>query len=81
MRKTTLGTWDERQVKHAVDRLRALSDGINEVVYVSDPRTHEILFANRKTRQQFGEKIIGQKCHKVFRNLNRPCPSDRKSVV
>jgi PAS domain S-box-containing protein len=66
---------EEQQIKHTVDRLRALSDGINEVIYVSDPKTYEILFANRKTKEQFGDNILGQKCHKVFRDLNKPCPS------
>ncbi len=66
---------DEEHIKHTVDRMRALSDGINEVIYVSDPKTYEILFANRKTREQFGDEIVGQKCHKVFRDLDKPCPS------
>jgi len=62
-------------IQHTVERLHALSDGINEVIYVSDPETCEILFANKKTKEQFGKKIEGKKCHKVFRNLDTPCPA------
>ena len=75
MKKENANIKDESHVKHTVDRLRALSDGINEVIYVSDPRTHEILFANKKTREQFGDEIVGRKCHKVFLDLHEPCPS------
>jgi PAS domain S-box-containing protein len=56
-----------------LDGLQALFDGIDEVIYVTDPQTYEILFANKKTREMFGEKIIGKKCYKTFQNLSQPC--------
>ena len=60
---------------HVVQKLRALNDGIDVIMYVSDPKTYKILFANEKTKEQFGKDIEGKKCHKVFRNLAKPCPS------
>jgi len=57
-----------------LERLRALFDGIEEPIYVSDPETHELLFVNKKLKELLGEKIIGKKCHKVFQNLDYPCP-------
>lgn len=57
-----------------LDGLRALFDGIDEVIYVTDPETYEILFANKKIKETFGEKIIGKKCYKIFQNLSQPCP-------
>ncbi|MGB9756381.1 MAG: GAF domain-containing protein, partial [Candidatus Bathyarchaeales archaeon] len=65
----------KEKLKHVLESLSALSDGMEEAVYVIDPETHEVLFANNKTKELFGEDIIGKKCYKVFENLNRPCPS------
>ena len=60
---------------HVVQRLRALNEGIDVIMYVSDPKTYKILFANEKTKEQFGKDIEGKECHKVFRNRGKPCPS------
>lgn len=62
------------QLKKELERLRVLTDGIDEIIYVIDPDTYEVLFANKKTKELFGKKIIGKKCYEVFQNLNRPCP-------
>jgi len=62
------------KLRHVLERLRTLSDGIDEPIYVVDLKTYEILFANNKTKQLFGGKITGRKCYKVFQNLNSPCP-------
>jgi PAS domain S-box-containing protein len=55
-------------------RLQALFDGIDEVIYVTDPTTYEILFANKMIKDMFGAGVIGKKCYKIFQGLNKPCP-------
>jgi PAS domain S-box-containing protein len=62
------------QPRHIMERLRALTDGIDEITYVIDPDTYEILFVNDKTKELFGKKILGKKCYEIFQNLNQPCP-------
>lgn len=65
-------TIDEKPA-HTIKRIRDLSEGITEPIYILDPATYEVLFANKKTRELFGKKIVGKKCYKIFQNLNRPC--------
>ena len=65
---------NKEKLKQELERLRALFDWIDEPIYVSDPDTYEILFANKKIKELFGEKILGKKCYKIFQNLNHPCP-------
>jgi len=65
---------NKEQLKYVLEELRALCDGIDEPIYVSDPETYKILFVNKKLKELFGEKISGRKCYKVFQNLNHPCP-------
>ena len=68
-------------LSHTLEKLSELSEGINEPIYVLDPKTYKILFANKKTKELFGEDIIGKKCYKVFQNLNHPCaPCSNKHI-
>jgi PAS domain S-box-containing protein len=64
----------KESIESIQERFRTLFDGLDEPVYVSDPDNHEILFANKKLREIFGEEILGKKCYKTFQNLENPCP-------
>jgi PAS domain S-box-containing protein len=55
------------------DQLISIFDAIDEKVYVSDPETHEILYANPAKKNLFGEDIVGEKCYRVFQGLEEPC--------
>lgn len=54
-------------------QLTAILDSINEVVYVADPETYEVLYLNRAARAFFGD-VEGGLCYEVFQNLDSPCP-------
>ncbi|MEM3641981.1 MAG: PAS domain-containing protein, partial [Candidatus Bathyarchaeia archaeon] len=64
---------ESKEVEHALEMLHAIFDGIDEIVYIIDPDTNMVLFANKKTKELFGEEIEGKKCHLVFHKQNRPC--------
>ena len=49
-----------------------LFDGIDEPIYVSDPDTYEVLYANQTLRSLFGD-IRGKKCYKLFHKIDSPC--------
>jgi PAS domain S-box-containing protein len=68
-------------VNHTLEELCALSDGIDEIIYVLDPKTYEILFANEKTEELFGKGVVGKKCYNVFQKLNKPCPNCTNKYV
>ncbi len=50
------------------DLTNALSilDALDALVYVADMDTGEILFANRRARQDLGQDLVGQTCWKVL---------------
>lgn len=62
--------WD---LQIANEELISIFDSINEPVYVADPETYEILYANSAARALFGENMLGKKCHEVLQNLKAPC--------
>ena len=65
-----------KQVEEALDierrQLLSIFDSIDEVVYVSDPDTYEILYVNQTLVELFGD-VIGQKCYRALQNLESPC--------
>ena len=51
----------------------SIFDDINEIVYVADPESHKILYANEVTKLIFGRDLLGKKCHEAFQGTSRPC--------
>jgi len=47
-------------------------ENINQVVYVADPTTYEVLYANPMLVGIVGE-VIGQKCYRALQGLDEPC--------
>ena len=68
--------------KQAKERRQLLSifDSIDEVVYVSDPETYEILFINEATRKLYGD-IVGEKCHQALQHRTSPCPFCTNEII
>jgi signal transduction histidine kinase/ABC-type uncharacterized transport system substrate-binding protein len=54
------------------EQLLSIFDSINEVIYVSDPETYELLFINEAFKQNWGDGT-GKKCYSVLYNGAEPC--------
>ncbi|MFH1729948.1 MAG: PAS domain S-box protein [Pseudomonadota bacterium] len=69
---------DEQHSKDNLDfeRKQALSiyNSINECIYVIDPETYTILFANNYFKKLFQENPIGKKCYEVIEDNKIQCP-------
>ena len=67
----------QKEAEQALVRERAqlltLFEAIDEVIYVSDPQTYQILFANGTVRRLTGRDPVGEKCFQAFRGLDKPC--------
>jgi len=51
----------------------SILDTTNDLIYISDPETHEILYANSALRNIFGPDIIGKKCYETLQGMSTPC--------
>jgi diguanylate cyclase (GGDEF)-like protein len=60
-----------------MDKIWEIYENMNEIAYVSDIETNDIVYANRKMRQLFGitsvDEFKGKKCHEIFQNSSLPC--------
>jgi PAS domain S-box-containing protein len=63
----------EDALKISQETFLSVLDGINATIYVSDLKTHEILFVNKYMRDIFGTDLKGKLCWEVFRNNTGPC--------
>lgn len=55
------------------DRFKAVLDGINAAIYVSDMNTHEILFLNKFMREIYGDDFTGKPCWKTLKQRDGEC--------
>jgi hypothetical protein len=62
----------ELEQKHT--QMLALFDGIDEVIYVSDPDTYKILYFNDRAQKLWGNKYHEKTCYEVLQNRTSPCP-------
>lgn len=67
--------------KHAEENLTrqhrqvlALLDGIEDVIYVADPHTYELLHVNAAFIHQWGNNVAGKRCYEVLQHRQAPCP-------
>jgi len=63
----------EDRIQQAYKAMLALMDNVEDVVYVADMETHEILFANLYTKRLFQKELIGGLCYREFQHLDAPC--------
>jgi two-component system, sensor histidine kinase and response regulator len=56
-------------------------DSIGEAIYVADPVTHQILFANRHLQQVKGMHLTGGICHKELHDSPSPCSFCTNDVI
>ncbi len=56
------------------ETLRAVFNAIDDVIYVSDPETYELLLVNTAFEKIFGKDHLGAKCYSVLQGRDGPCP-------
>ena len=54
-------------------QLLSILNGMEEVIYVADPDTYELIYMNSIAIENWGNGV-GKKCYKVLQNLDSPCP-------
>lgn len=68
----------KNQIEQADQRLPedALIDELDEIVYISDVKTYELIYVNRAGRDCMGlegKEYIGKKCYRMIQNMDKPC--------
>jgi PAS domain S-box-containing protein len=54
-------------------QLLSIFDGIDDMVYVTDPHTYEVLYVNKAVKEKFGGEPVGGICYREFQRRDSPC--------
>jgi PAS domain S-box-containing protein len=54
-------------------QLLSIFDGIDDAVYVTDPYTYEVLYANKAMKEKFDGELVGGICYREFQERDFPC--------
>ncbi|MBL7095799.1 PAS domain S-box protein [candidate division KSB1 bacterium] len=63
------------------EQLLSIFDSIDEVVYVTDPDTYEILYVNQAIQDAFQKELIGGVCYREFQGLDSPCEFCTNEII
>lgn len=63
----------EKVINAEREQLLSIFGSINEVIYISDMDTYEILYANKTIQDFFGQRLIGETCYKALQGKDKPC--------
>ncbi len=62
----------EEECKKDYKQLLSIFDSMDEMIYISDPETYEIIYMNESIKKLFGCSV-GEQCHITFGGINFPC--------
>ena len=51
----------------------SILDTTDNLIYISDPESYEILYVNNALTNLFGSDIVGKKCYEILRGMEIPC--------
>ncbi len=63
------------------NQLLSIFDSIDSIIYISDPFTHEILYANKYTKELFGKDLIGKLCYVELQGKDQPCEFCTNEII
>lgn len=68
-------------VKNDSKRFKSVLDGIDDVVYVSDPETYEILHFNNEAIDTLGADYKDKKCYEIVQGRTEPCSFCSNKII
>ena len=76
MKRDKAGQGSDYELTKPINSLERILDGIDTHIYVTVPKTGELLFVNKQLRAATGREnddFVGEFCYKVFRGLDQMC--------
>ncbi|MDK2988969.1 MAG: hypothetical protein PWR16_498 [Methanoculleus sp.] len=71
----------EETLQFERDQLLSIFDGLEQIVYVTDPVTNEILYTNPFFTKALGRGVVGGLCYREFQGREEPCPFCTNDVI
>jgi PAS domain-containing protein len=63
----------EKALKFEHGQFLSILDTTDDLIYIADPESYEILYANSALSNLVGSKIIGERCYETLQSMEKPC--------
>lgn len=63
----------EKTLHEERSQLLSIFDSISEAIYVADPSSYELLYANEALKKTFGKDPVGGLCYRELQGFDSPC--------
>jgi PAS domain S-box-containing protein len=80
-RGATVGTVYAFRDRSDREQVLSVFDSITEAIYVSDPASHDLLYANAHLQNTLGGPLVGEKCYRALYGLDAPCQFCTNPVI
>jgi PAS domain-containing protein len=71
----------EATLQFAREQQLSVFNSIDEIIYVADPHTHEILYVNKAAQRLFQKNTVGGLCYKEFQGFDHPCEFCNNEII
>jgi len=71
----------EEKLQFERAQLLSVFDSINEIIYITDPETNEILYVNKTLKNAFKKDPVGGVCYKEFQGFESPCEFCTNEII
>jgi len=71
----------EEELKNERNQMLSLFNSIDEVIYVTDPKSYKVLFANSYLTKLLGKNPVGGLCYQEFQGFNHPCEFCTNDII
>ncbi|MDO9549555.1 MAG: PAS domain S-box protein [Methanoregula sp.] len=63
----------EERLEHERKQLLSIFNSVDDIIYVCDPDTYEILYVNDALLRSFKKNPVGGLCYQEFQGFDKPC--------
>jgi len=63
----------EKKIQLEHEKHLALFNRLEEIIWVVDPQTYEVLFVNNAVKRKLGMDPVGMHCYEVLQGYDKPC--------
>jgi PAS domain S-box-containing protein len=63
----------DEKIKQQWEQVMSILSNFADSIYVADPKTYEILYANKALQEVLGKNPVGRLCYEALQGLDSPC--------
>jgi PAS domain S-box-containing protein len=71
----------ENKLESERKQLLSIFDSIDEIIYITDPNTYEIIYVNQALKDAFQKELIGGICYREFQGNDSPCEFCTNEII